>query len=190
MKNKKTLKVLALALAIVLVVGIAVAGTVAYLTATTTAITNTFAVGEIKITLAETVTNDSFKIVPGATDPKDPTITVLEGSEKCYVYAYVENNITVDGTVVATPDINTTNWIVVATSGNKTLYRYKDIVDAADDDVALPVFTEVAYSGDIVSGDFAEGATLTIEVNAFAHQSDNVTQTVADDAAKAKFSLT
>ena len=183
MKNKKTLKVLALALAFVLVIGIAVAGTVAYLTATTTAITNTFTVGKIEITLTETA-NLSFKIVPGSKDTKDPTITVKSGSEKCYVYACVENNLVIDSTVVGTPNIVSTDWTAIATSGNKTLYRYKEIVDAASADKALALFTEVAYSNTITESTITALDGKTIVVTAFAHQSDNVEQSAADATAK------
>ncbi len=185
---KKTTKIVALALAFVLVVVIAIGATVAYLTATSGPITNTFTVGKIEITLTES-DNLTFKIVPGATNAKDPTITVLNGSEKCYVYALVENNVTVDGFAVATPNIASADWSIVATNGTKTLYRYKEIVDASAADVPLALFTQVAYSSGIKSGDFPATSNPQIIVNAFAHQSDNVEQTVADGAAKTHFGL-
>lgn len=93
MKKKITLVV---ALALVLVVG--VFGTLAYLTSTTEKITNTFTVGNVKITIDETgataaadQTNKtkSYKMVPGNVLSKDPTVTVLANSEDCWVFVQV-----------------------------------------------------------------------------------------------------
>ena len=106
---KKMKKVLALtACAAMLVVG-SVAGTLAYLTAQDT-VTNTFTVGKVKIALDEadvdeygqllykddekTELNDrvkanGYKLVPGCTYTKDPTVTVEEKSEEAYVYMTV-----------------------------------------------------------------------------------------------------
>ena len=93
--KKKILMALALiGCAIVLVAG-TIAGTVAYLTAETQVITNTFAVGDIEITLNETTAN--YKIVPGTEIAKDPKATVLANSEACYLFVkIVEGNNTFD----------------------------------------------------------------------------------------------
>ena len=178
-------KTMFMILAVVLIVGISVGGTLAWLTATTGPVTNTFTVGDINITLDET-TPANYKIVPGGESAKDPTITVLKGSENCYVYVTVENNVVLNGTVVATPNINTntTNWSVVRTNGNKTLYRYKDVVETnATNDQILPVFTKVSYSDTITKDNIAALTNTTIVINGFAHQSENTNQNVADAAA-------
>lgn len=170
-------------LAVVLIVGISVGGTLAWLTATSGPVTNTFTVGDINITLTET-TPTNYKIVPGGEDNKDPTITVLKNSENCYVYVTVDNTVVLNGTVVATPNIDTTNWIEVQTTGTKTLYRYKDVVPASTtNDQPLPVFTKVVYSDTITKGNINTLANTTIVINGFAHQSDNTTLSVANDAA-------
>ena len=97
----------------------------------------------------------------------------------------------IDDDVVVTPNISDTDWEVVATNGNKALYRYKEAVDAASAAVECRVFTEVTYDGEkITEGNIAALAGNTITVDAFAHQSENTTQTVADDAAKAHFGFT
>lgn len=176
-------KAMFMILAVVLIVGISVGGTLAWLTATTGPVTNTFTVGDINITLAET-TPANYKIVPGGESAKNPTITVLKGSENCYVYVTVDNTVVLNGTVVATPDINTANWILVEQVENKALYRYKDVVETnATNDQILPVFTKVSYSDTITKDNIAALTDTTIVINGFAHQSENTNQNVADAAA-------
>ena len=68
-------KTMFMILAVVLIVGISVGGTLAWLTDTTTPVTNTFTVGDINITLAESE-NLNLKMVPGNTITKDPKVTV------------------------------------------------------------------------------------------------------------------
>ena len=69
-------------LALVLVIGCAVGGTVAWLTAQTGPVVNTFTYGNINITLSET-TGEDYKIIPGVDIEKDPTVTVKKDSEAC-----------------------------------------------------------------------------------------------------------
>lgn len=96
---KKSKVILALVCAVLLVCA-SVLGTLAYLTSTDE-VTNTFTVGQVKITLdeakvdgngkaltgddAERVDNNSYKLMPGHSYTKDPTVTVLKGSEESYV---------------------------------------------------------------------------------------------------------
>lgn len=98
MKTKS--KALLLTLCAVLLVAASVLGTMAYLTSTDT-VTNTFTVGKVEITLDETdVTNpngprvkaNSYKLMPGTTYTKDPTVTVKAGSEESYVRMKVTFN--------------------------------------------------------------------------------------------------
>ena len=188
----KAKKILVAIVALVLVVACTVGGTLAWLSAQADAVTNTFTVGKIEIELTETYnTNDNQwvgKIVPGAEQAKDPTVTVKKGSEKCYVYALVDNQMLVDTKVAVTPNINTTDWVQVASSGTKTLYRYKAVVDAASADVECPVFTKVTYNGTLIDEtNIAALGEKTITVDAYAHQSENVDQADADAAAKTHF---
>ncbi|MGN0745868.1 MAG: hypothetical protein ACI4ML_04255 [Aristaeellaceae bacterium] len=194
--SRKALVVLSMMMVLVFA---AVGGTLAWLVATTEPVTNTFSVGDINITLTETWNADSDdedlindhwegKVVPGGSDDKDPTVTVLEGSEKCYVYVTVENNLLIDGATVATVNIDTTKWAVVGTTGNKTLYRYigttDHVVDAMNADVKLPVFTQVNYSEDITKSKITQLNNPTIVIQAYAHQSENTNEAKADDEAK------
>ncbi len=77
-------KALILVAAIILVLGGVVGGTVAWLTATSDTVTNTFTFGDINITLTET--ESTYKIVPGVDINKDPKVTVKSGSEPCYLF--------------------------------------------------------------------------------------------------------
>lgn len=98
MKTKS--KALLLTLCAVLLIAASVLGTMAYLTSTDT-VTNTFTVGKVEIKLDETdVTNptgprvqaNSYKLMPGTTYTKDPTVTVKAGSEESYVRMKVTFN--------------------------------------------------------------------------------------------------
>lgn len=174
-------KTVALLLALVLVFGVAAGGTLAWLTAQTSEVKNTFTYGDINIELTETTSG--YKVVPGATDSKDPTIKVTAGSEKCYVYAKVENTVKMDGTVVATPNINAGNWILVGEKDDVKLYRYKTVVDAAKAEAQLSVFTEVSYADTITKDKIAAVAGGQITITAYAHQSEYTNQGTADAAA-------
>lgn len=101
MKNMK--KILLTVVAAMLLVVMSVAGTLAYLTSTSQEVKNTFTVGNVSIILDEAqiiddgtksnhdvrVLENSYKLQPGLTYKKDPTVTVLKGSEDCYVRAQV-----------------------------------------------------------------------------------------------------
>ena len=91
MKKKSLALVLALAMIVVCVVG----GTLAWLIDKTDPVTNTFTYGDIDITLAET-TGTSYKMIPGYTIDKDPKVTVLAGSEKCYLFVKVDKSTNFD----------------------------------------------------------------------------------------------
>ena len=92
-KRKKkgvSTKVFLSLLALVLVVGCAVGGTIAWLTATTDPVVNTFTYGKIKIELTETKPeNKQATIIPGVNISKDPKVTVKAGSEACWLFVKV-----------------------------------------------------------------------------------------------------
>jgi len=82
-------KLFVMMLALVLVFGCAVGGTIAWLTAETDPVVNTFTYGDIDITLDETTGSD-YKIIPGVNISKDPKVTVKAGSEACWLFVKVE----------------------------------------------------------------------------------------------------
>ena len=84
-------KGLALLVALVLVVGCVIGGTLAWLTAKSDVVTNTFTTSDIKVELKET-TGTEYKMIPGYTISKDPKATVLSGSEECYLFVKLEKS--------------------------------------------------------------------------------------------------
>lgn len=105
MKTKN--KALLLSLCAVLLVAASVFGTLAYLTSSDSVV-NTFTVGNVQIKLDEAKVGDdgkaltgndaarvqanSYHLLPGHVYDKDPTVTVLEGSEESYVRLLVTVN--------------------------------------------------------------------------------------------------
>lgn len=103
MKTKS--KALLLTLCAVLLVAASVLGTMAYLTSTAK-VENTFTIGKVEIKLDEAkvnadgipeegaarVTANSYKLMPSRTYTKDPTVTVLNGSDAAYVRMKVTFN--------------------------------------------------------------------------------------------------
>ena len=100
-------KLLVLLMALVLLIGCAAGGTIAWLMAKTAPVVNTFTVGDVDITLKEHVLdvstgqwatpealtdvgNQDIQVLPGREIQKDPTLTVLEGSEECYVRVFIK----------------------------------------------------------------------------------------------------
>lgn len=150
-------KTIALLTATVMLLGVVVGGTIAWLTATADTVTNTFTVGDINITLdeadvniekdgnityaeyvkdngvvddinnADRVIQNEYKLIPGSTYSKDPTVTVLANSEPCYVYVRVtETNNNSDDDIkdndIIVWEFNDKNWIPV--SGVENVYVY------------------------------------------------------------------
>ena len=102
MKKKGIVIVLAMLLALCAGIG----ATLAYIFVGTTPITNTFTYGDINIDLwehkikADGMTLDTaveirtsqsgFKMIPGSTIAKDPTVTVKADSEACWLFIKIE----------------------------------------------------------------------------------------------------
>lgn len=87
-------KVLALVLAMVLVVVGVAAGTLAWLTAKSDTVTNTFTTSDIKVELTET--NETYKMIPGYDIHKDPKAKVVSGSEECFLFVKLEKSTNFD----------------------------------------------------------------------------------------------
>ena len=91
MKKKLTVSLAVLALVACMTAG----ATLAWLTAKTSSVTNTFTYGDINIELKET-TGESYKMVPGNTIAKDPKVTVKANSEACWLFVKVEKSTNLD----------------------------------------------------------------------------------------------
>ena len=91
MKKKLTVSLAVLALVACMTAG----ATLAWLTAKTSSVTNTFTYGDINIELKET-TGPSYKMVPGNKIAKDPKVTVKANSEACWLFVKVEKSTNFD----------------------------------------------------------------------------------------------
>ena len=189
-------KILALTLVFALALALGIGGTVAWLTAQTSPVVNTFTVGDINITLAETGTTNNAKnytFVPGDTLAKDPKVTVTAGSEDCYLFVKVEEaNNTATGltgkvinwSVDAGTDPAST-WVPVP-EHDGYWYRTVPAVAANTTEENLPSFDVLKDNqvtvNEEVTKDMVTVLTAnkpTITVTAAAVQKDNV-NTVAD----------
>ena len=88
-------KGLAMVLALVLLAVCAVSGTLAWLTAKSDTVVNTFTTSDIKVKLEETkgttaTGGKEFKMIPGYDLEKDPKAWVVAGSEDCYLFVKLD----------------------------------------------------------------------------------------------------
>ena len=179
-------KIVVMFAAVVLIVVATISGTLAWLTAETQEVTNTFTVGNINITLdeaktdkygnplnedddivvvseAERVNSNTYTLLPGKTYTKDPTVTVLANSEKCYLFVVVqepswtidvdpsdnvENNKSFSDYVSYTANWkNTSEWIAL---DKYTNVYYKE-VDSSAFDQSFKLMESFTVSGDSVN---------------------------------------
>lgn len=188
-------KIALMATSLVLVAALAVGGTLAYLTSHAT-VTNTFTVGNVAITLDEAkvnevgekvdkegnilgenaadvrVTDNEYKLMPGHTYVKDPTIHVDANSEDCYLFVKVENGISgieaSDNNIAS--QLTSNGWNSL--EGNNGVYYYthdgQTIVSVGDNN-DYKVFDSFTINGD---ADVSDCAGATIEITAYAVQAD------------------
>lgn len=176
---KKTLMIM---LALVLVIAMSVTGTMAYLTAKTEVVTNTFTVGNVAITLDETdvdvygvkdgetrVTENTYKLIPGHKYVKDPTIHFAAGSEASYLFVKVVNPIAgIEADTKIAAQITANGWTVFD-AANGVYYKTVDAnkTEAAVDYKVFGEFT-VAENADLAA---SYGA---ITIVAYAVQQDGM----------------
>lgn len=207
---KKTSKALLLMLCAVLLVAASVLGTMAYLTSTDT-VTNTFTVGNVKITLDEQDVDDStpnadrdqansYKLLPGHTYTKDPTVHVQPKSEKSYIRMIVTVN-GIDKLKAAIPasshseyysgDVflleklvvnkdgvctwDSTKWVCTKATANGVYeFRYHTTVsnDNATATSLEPLFTDITIPGFVKNTELSNLNGVSIDVVAHAIQAD------------------
>lgn len=150
-------------LAVTLLIGCAIGGTVAWLTAKTDPVVNTFTYGDIDITLDET-TGNSYKIIPGVDIEKDPKVTVKANSEDCWLFVKVEEAnwptfMEANGTTKKVSYAIATGW--TALPGQNGVY-YRE-VNAPTADTSIYILAgDATYSQGVVK--VSENLTKT-EVN-------------------------
>lgn len=182
--KKTRIKVLAVALCLVMVAVSSSLFTIAYLTSTTGTVTNTFTLGKVAITLDETTVDtygepigsgdptqsNSYKLIPGHTYTKDPTVHVTSGSEVCYLFVKVVNplaSIEKAGNTTIAKQMETNGW--VALSGVENVYYLNTTVDARSAQQNKTVFSQVVLEDD--SSDWATSYG-DITIKAYAVQAD------------------
>ncbi len=198
-------KALLLALCAVLLVAALVLGTMAYLTSQAK-VTNTFSVGQVKITMDEAKADkygvaltgteagrgnaNEYILMPGHTYIKDPTVHVDKVSEDSYIFVKVENGISaleaaaVEGGYKTIADQITANgWEALAGVENVYYMEYtKDTTKNSD----LKVFEsfKIADEANKISGWGNALAETKVTVTAYAVQKDGF------DSASAAWSAT
>lgn len=174
-----------MALALVLVFAVAVGGVVAWLTAETTPVKNTFTVGDINITLTESPSLD-LKMVPGNDITKDPKVTVVDGSEDCYLFVKVEKSANFDQFLTYAM---ATGWEKVADN----VYARKVLANDAVKSFSVLAGDKVTVKTDVTKAalnDLTEATYPTLTFTAYAVQLHNGAAndwTAADAWAAAKF---
>ena len=164
---------LLLIVSMMLVVAMAsVGGTLAWLTASSGTVTNTFSVGDINLELKEhdyvngaldtskTVTSESdYKIVPGVDLPKDPFVTVLPESEACWLFVKVDETNKLSGMTWNIDDGATTNMASGITS------------------VAWTKLSEGVYYTEVSAANAKTGISYNILADCTVDVSDAITKT-------------
>ena len=199
-------KIIALALAVAMFAIAALGSTFAYLKSESGAVKNTFTVGQVNISIDEAKVDvygvkdgenrvaagsgNAYKLIPGHTYVKDPTVTVAEESEISYVRMFVTISDIADvkevfgdvgGYFLPQNFVNgwdSTKWIstkVISEENNVATYEfwYATTVDAREREVELPaLFTEIFVPEGIANADLAKVAEMEINVYAHAIQAD------------------
>lgn len=178
---KTARKAILLVMCAVLLVAASVMGTLAYFT-DSEAVTNTFTVGKVYITLDEKdtdndiVKNDNvtingeirdkaneYHLIPGSSYTKDPTVHIEDGSESCWVFVRVENGIAdiEDSANTIAKQIESNGWEILDATKAPGVY-YKAWEKGTDKD--LEVFQSFKIAGEgVLNGTKPTGYTGTDE---------------------------
>lgn len=206
----KKSKPLILALCVILLIAVTIAGTVAFLTDEDTVV-NTFTVGKVDLRLDEAIVDEDgnpgtgrteegnqYHLVPGKTYVKDPTVTVLKGSEESYVRMLVTVNCYDELTALfGDPFLpeqfvegwDSTVWVSTQAidlddAANTATYefRYFETVEPTQDaDVTLDALFDAIVVPETLTGEqLATIATLNITIEAHAIQASGFAN--ADEA--------
>lgn len=167
----------ALTLCLLLALAVAsIGGTVAWFTATSDSVVNTFTYGDINIGLAETTTD--YKMVPGNTIAKDPKVTVVGGSEACWLFVKVEKSANFDDFMTYEM---ANGW--TALDGHPGVY-YREVASTeADTSFDVLLNNQVQVKEGVTKtqlNDLTTATRPTLTFTAYAVQRDNI-----DDAATA-----
>lgn len=168
--TKKFVKAALIASCALVLMVATIAGTLAYLTDKTAAISNTFTSGKVKITLTNEVNVSTYKLLPGKKYDYKPVVTVVADSEDCYLFVKVVNNIAdleKSGDTTIANQLAANGWTPL--SGN--VYSHS-IVTSSNANQKVNVFSNFTISETTDNKNFENIATKTIEITAYAIQAD------------------
>lgn len=174
MKAKKNIssRVLVLVLAVAVLIGCVAGGTLAWLLDTTPAVTNTFTVGDVTLTLKESPitvaddgtvtygapaenTSNTYPALPGSAYKKDPVVEVDEGSEKCYLFVKFEYTAAASTYYTYTSNLNEDNGWTNLSSDTGSEVWYRIVEKGAKEDAR-----KFALLAD--QSDYEDGTTLIV----------------------------
>ena len=145
--------------------------TLAYLKAETATVKNTFTIGSITISLAESTEDGSgetlsrtFRMSPGATITKDPKVTVKKDSEACWLFVKLVNPL--EGIIASktlTEQMQDNGWTIIDATNNIWAKTSKAIAG-----VDVKIFEYFTIKGDVALA--ASYADITVQ--AYAVQAD------------------
>ena len=141
----------------------------AYLVDTTVTKNDTFTVGNIDIEL-NAAGDISHKMMPGATIDPNREVTVIGGSEKCYLFIEMSRENDFDTYLTYTM---ANDWVKLNDDGN-VYYR---VVDASDDNQTFDVFTNFTARPECTKAQYdaiAAGSEPNIKLTAYAVQFDYI----------------
>lgn len=173
MKSMK--KPIAILVATSMLFGCVIGGTIAWLMDTSNVVTNTFTASDITVTLTETKgtlngTKREFKMVPGYTIEKDPTVTVVGGSEDCYLFVKVAADNDLNEYITYTVDTSDGEW--KSLPGVDNVYYREVTANSKDQTFAVLTDNKVTVKDtvtkEMMSAEDFEEPTLTF--TAYAHQ--------------------
>lgn len=123
--------------------------------------------------IADRVTGNAYKLIPGHTYIKDPTITIDAASESCYVFVKIENEL---GTNVTIKDKDgnagmNAGWELVA--GTTNVYAYNTVLENVDGKRSATPFSQFTVA-ETVDSTFTVTNDTTITVTAYAIQADGM----------------
>lgn len=174
-------KIVSVCLVVCLLATAIIGTTLAYFT-DTAEVTNTFTVGDVTITMDEApvnpygevqpgarVTENTYKLIPGRSYTKDPTIHVGADSEDCYLFVTIDNGIS-----AVIEDLELSGWYNAG-----SYYYYIGTGDGADADGKVvsggsdvKVFSSFTVLTTVDADALGAVAGNKIVVNAYAVQAD------------------
>lgn len=165
MKKRYVWLVVAAALLLTVTVG----STLAYLITSSNRVENVFTVGNVNITLTET-TGTEYKMAPGVTIQKDPTVTVQAQSEDCWLFVKVEKSANFDN--FCTFDIQD-GWLKL--NGTNDVY-FQKLEKSAVNRMFKVLKNDRVFIKDTLTEEQLDAITEypTLNITAYAIQSDGV----------------